>query len=65
MLEQINTVLRRQIRIAEGRDAEPSAAIIDSQSIKSIESGGDVGIDGNKKIKSENGFVIHTFSIIA
>src|SRR6266498_506232 len=38
-LEQINTALRRQIRIADGRDAEPSAAIIDSQSVKSTESG--------------------------
>lgn len=32
--EQINTVLVRQVRLEAGRDAEPSLAIIDSQSVK-------------------------------
>jgi len=38
--QRINDVLRRQLRTQEGRDAEPSAAILDSQSVKTTEKGG-------------------------
>ena len=40
VFEHINEVLRRQVRITAGKDEEPSAAIIDSQSVKTAEKGG-------------------------
>lgn len=40
--ERVNTVLREQVRQRVGRDAQPSAAIIDSQSVKTTEKGANV-----------------------
>ena len=37
--EGVNDRLRRQLRVQRGRAAEPSAAIIDSQSVKTTEKG--------------------------
>ena len=37
--ERINGALVRRVRVAEGRDPEPSAAIIDSQSVKTVQKG--------------------------
>ncbi len=49
--ERINTLIRRDVRTKEGRDPEPSVAILDSQSIEATEMGGEKGFDPHKQVK--------------
>jgi transposase len=67
VFDQLNSLLRRQVRRQEGREAEPSACVIDSQSIKTsanVPAAGQ-GIDAGKKIVGrKRSIVIDTIGLL-
>lgn len=58
VFERINDQLRVSVRVKAGRHPEPSAGVIDSQSVKIVANLGSSGFDGAKKVNGRKRHIV-------
>lgn len=54
----LNQTLRKKVRLSSGKATDPSAAIIDSQSVKTDEQAASKGYDAGKKVKGRKRHIL-------
>jgi putative transposase len=57
-LQRVLDALRRRVRKAAGKEEDPSAAVIDTQTVKTHHQGAESTVDGNKNIKGRKRHIV-------